>query len=944
MASNLPFNPKQEQLYMLEFLLDCLNVKPEREHEIGSTSLSVHFEFADFARFEVKQEEFVFLTRQVEKTPTLPIDHKTKNGLIQFGAGKSCLFTKQPADLIRALKSQPLKISVHHVSNKQSCTKNEEPTICETLVPLSGCLCDQVAMSMNDANHLPRPYALKNTYNLVDPQGDPFGTISISLRLSCFGKFIMTQFAFQEKSFLFKTLRSANEFQCTRVLPDEDEFKKLELARNNICRPDSPIFQEPEIDPLPKPRSVIALSTVCQELARRDSESVEMVSLIRVSSEKKSDDAGPQESEEKISPDLHLTSDTCIYSPEGMHFRPLRSAPCGGAVCPGGICAGKKLLEIVPPDHLNNAAGKSCNSESLSIRNSQTMANFTTICCYSARMRGGGCCDNNEPDHLPIGETRNKSKTTERESRLMGSNEISNQSRIIQSLHTLLSGACKPPSKDDKPGCCCFGKTGAGAKKPCMGIDCLIKSFKETQKFVEGIGKVPGMAGLGLMDPSESPYFGRAREEGRTTCMEKNVAQQVPPPPLPDNLSSSHPTVHTFQRKVQTPEKVPDTGISNAPQGFGGSPSLFAARPVVSKEVPPTPTANEVTLILAGKVKKKEEKVERQKEHETITAPMTNETGPCGEPKCKSRQKKPVHKVSNETTQSHRLSVIKKPAQLTKPSVPGRGSNIKSEKFRHRANKGKSIPSGPGGDRNVLANSLIKVSKRVMKSVHEMALTNPGIYYGHKNCLDLYMRIPANMGWLWNTGLETHRHSLGWKPGAISRYVYGLLNEAKAGSGASSESRPATPTKGKRGKVLKSKSSHALGRAKKKEGSNEEIEQPPTLHIHRKDGTYYVTMYPVRQNMLDNKDLEPPKPLQFKITKNKDDVSTCSSSTASDMEIEFSPPAAVLHRKKTPEIRDVDTQVKQQEIVDALKQIAAKPGKAAASKPDVAGKKGGGKK
>lgn len=61
------------------------------------------------------------------------------------------------------------------------------------------------------------------------------------------------------------------------------------------------------------------------------------------------------------------------------------------------------------------------------------------------------------------------------------------------------------------------------------------------------------------------------------------------------------------------------------------------------------------------------------------------------------------------------------------------------------------------------------------------------------------------------------------------------------------------------------------------------------------------------------------KPLQFKIVKNKDDASITSSSTASDMEIEFSPPAAVTRYRKKPDVVHVDTQVRQQEIIDAYK-------------------------
>lgn len=105
----------------------------------------------------------------------------------------------------------------------------------------------------------------------------------------------------------------------------------------------------------------------------------------------------------------------------------------------------------------------------------------------------------------------------------------------------------------------------------------------------------------------------------------------------------------------------------------------------------------------------------------------------------------------------------------------------------------------------------------------------------------------------------------------------------------------------------------------------EETDNPPTLHIHRKDGTYYVTMYPIGQETVTESRLsEPIKPLQFKIVKNKDDASVASSSSASDMEIEFSPPAAVTRNRKKPDVVHVDTQVRQQEILDAVKAEIAK--------------------
>lgn len=97
------------------------------------------------------------------------------------------------------------------------------------------------------------------------------------------------------------------------------------------------------------------------------------------------------------------------------------------------------------------------------------------------------------------------------------------------SMDTLAFGACKSIWKNgitpNKTGCGCFGNgklnsEGKCSKMPCTGVECFIRAFKETQDFVNSLGNVPGLAGLGLMDPSESPFFGR-QEDDADTCQPK---------------------------------------------------------------------------------------------------------------------------------------------------------------------------------------------------------------------------------------------------------------------------------------------------------------------------------------------------------------------------------------------------------------------------------------
>ena len=169
----------------------------------------------------------------------------------------------------------------------------------------------------------------------------------------------------------------------------------------------------------------------------------------------------------------------------------------------------------------------------------------------------------------------------------------------------------------------------------------------------------------------------------------------------------------------------------------------------------------------------------------------------------------------------------------------------------------------------------------------------------------------------------------GWKPGAINSRLRQILREVKASFWHAGRPKSAPSRSKKKGNTAKRKRSFSSVRketTKPPEIIEEEWkEPPPTLHIQRKDGIYYVTMYPIKQDKMDIPKLEEPtKPLQFKIVKNRDEDSDVSSSTASDMEIEFSPPAAVNRYRKTPDVIHVETQVKQQEILDAFKVPAPK--------------------
>ena len=453
-------------------------------------------------------------------------------------------------------------------------------------------------------------------------------------------------------------------------------------------------------------------------------------------------------------------------------------------------------------------------------------------------------------------------------------------------------------------------KSGACSNNPCLGIDCLIRAFKETQKFVDSIGKVPGLAGLGLMDPRESPFFGRSeRQESPTTCGTK--------------IASNIPSGSTRSQQIR---KLSDPPLLN---------TILPAPLSHTAIIPPGHRDHNVLQqdaisLVSGKTRKKpDDKTEKQKELHELTTHEANpesDSSPCKQTVCKSRKKKRQDDELNENSQTK--------LDEGKNIVRNKSTSSRMSRMRH-ARKSKSSSASVSSEKRH-SSGPIRVSKRIMRLVD--ATQNPRFCHGHKNCQDVRLRVPGNMGWLWNTctaAIGKLKTPLGWKPGAISKYVWDKLQKAKALGNETEnsnglDSRPGTPGKSKRGKALRSKSFHSMGRShwarNRLDKDDDEVELPPTLHIHRKDGTYYVTMYPIKaEHINDPKLQEDVKPLQFKITKNKDDESACSSSTASDMEIEFSPPAAFDRYKKKAPVTSQETQVIEQEILDAVKVTNVKP-------------------
>ncbi|KAK0164067.1 hypothetical protein PV328_002735 [Microctonus aethiopoides] len=410
-----------------------------------------------------------------------------------------------------------------------------------------------------------------------------------------------------------------------------------------------------------------------------------------------------------------------------------------------------------------------------------------------------------------------------------------------------------------------------GWKNSDYEIDRFVNALNDAQKFVDSLGKVPGVAGLGLMDPEESPYF----RGNRKIVIEKS-----------SEFKSNNNLMINSQMKstaASTSSWIKVTPFTISVPGRGG---------IVHEAILPEKRIEESKDIIEG-----------------------TSDGPCGKVNCRSRRKI----IINREASLNKVEEVEKFDEVV--GQPDLQRESKSDKIiKHKRRK---MFMGPDD-----GNGIFKSKKsRKANYVYLAGETYPGYIYGHKNCNDRPERVPAHMGWLWTQYKPVGRLKprVGWRPGAISRQIREIIQEAKIGFESTHRRRRPTsmPSFGMLpGMKMKTRSYGSLkkGHVKKQDEDIEELEPPPTLQIQRRDGAYYITMYPIRQETMDVPKLEEPiKPLQFTIPKKLEDYSDSSSSIASDMDIEFSPPAAVNRYKKLPNVIHVETQVKQKDIINTFK-------------------------
>ncbi|KYN01955.1 PREDICTED: uncharacterized protein LOC108774689 [Cyphomyrmex costatus] len=912
-----------EQLYVLEILIDHLNLCPEKIVSNEGCDLMIHIGFVDLKPIDIVVQESIKVNGGTTRTARSK-ENGFSNEYISH-EGKTCLLVRTPSNLIRSVKSTPLSIEVYRISFEEDHNSRDDARFvlfCAATAFLPTSFCDRITAAKNKIDGLSKSYVLTRIYTLTDEHGNPCGSIFMCMRLSCFGSSIINHLTLHEKSFVLRGFPLGWKFSCTK-LPDESEnnekcMKKSDNNTSLLYKILDPTYSSKLYNQDDRTETESAVLTRPESPPRI---SMNQPGFERLTSAEKLNDHKYR----GLIYEIYHNEPTCSCLPTDRSTHPM--------MCRSG-CVRSCCMALRNPDSLKKFPSlTTLASDNLYLKSDLEQ---NVMDHDSTRLGGGEDTEDNYLNNQAWDEEyRRHENDINLKNRMMGGSdygasacELSEATTVTYEKSKKGTGAnlpcrSRPRTADGIKGTDCIcpagkapspWKTNASrcTKRACVGADCMIRAFKEVQEFVDSLGKVPGMEGLGLMDPSESPYFGR-----EITQRDYTIRQETPGERRRGGYPISAPPAVQCPAPCNTQIGKPTTSTVSAP--YLASTSIMTAVPGrigVVREAIPWLSAETTLLPIAVKPSKKkedkkEEKFEKQKELDIATsAPIDVDVGPCGEPKCKSRRKKKDDRIvqPHDLEDTHQMKPIR---TIPSPAIAAKRFMLEKERYP------KGMKPGPSGDRGP-----VKVSRRVMRYVYSIGDVYPGTNYGHKNCIDPRFRVPANMGWLWNTSATVGKLKprIGWKPGAIGRYLNELLKEAKGASMEDHRALRSIPSRTslRRGKVYKSMS--YVSSPVKKE-SEEDAEPPPTLHIHRKDGTYYVTMYPIRQETTaDVSQLEEPmKPLQFKIVRNKDDASVASSSTASDMEIEFSPPAAVNRYRKKPDVIHVDTQVRQQEILDAFK-------------------------
>ncbi|KAM0725392.1 hypothetical protein ACS0PU_008878 [Formica fusca] len=201
---------KGEQLFLMEFLVEKVNIPAIRaiHEEILPARTCISFQILNLPPLNIYQESPTEACACIEDGPQV------------FNKGKSCLFALTNVVLQKPLYSFPITMSVY---------KELPPGVLPDVMligthqiqahDLINTVLSQQIFRIGSACKM-----LKNTFKITTATGQCVGKVTVFIRVSCFGRKIVTQFQIphNRKPYLFKSVDDGPVFQCKRITSASD--------------------------------------------------------------------------------------------------------------------------------------------------------------------------------------------------------------------------------------------------------------------------------------------------------------------------------------------------------------------------------------------------------------------------------------------------------------------------------------------------------------------------------------------------------------------------------------------------------------------------------------------------------------------------------------------------------------------------------------------------
>lgn len=215
-----------ENLFLLEFLVDSLELAPQCECASPPGETCVAFTFLDNAPLEICEEDF---------SPAM----KYGQDNARLKSGKSCLFSLT-AEQVATLSSQ-FDVTVSVLKKMQSGWLPDRIQVGAAVISIANLFTEMIqSIQENTAPESPTSKTLKDVFEIMNTEGTQVGKIGVYIRMSCFGKLIVTQFQmnFDDKSVLFKDKEGKSLYRYKKAPRGKEH--KIDDMGGGECDTDCP--------------------------------------------------------------------------------------------------------------------------------------------------------------------------------------------------------------------------------------------------------------------------------------------------------------------------------------------------------------------------------------------------------------------------------------------------------------------------------------------------------------------------------------------------------------------------------------------------------------------------------------------------------------------------------------------------------------------------------